>query len=198
MPDMPPYPVAESGPVGRRLPIPGRSWKDARRADMTRDEVEELFDRYGPLVLRRARAILGTEEEARDAMQDVFMKILEGSGPTDGPMAAWLARVTTNLCLNRVRDHGRRRELARLHLGHRAEGEEASAEDRLTVRHLLAETDERTARAAVCVHVDGMSYDEAADTLGVSKRTVANLLKRFREHADRLLVPLSSSGGEPR
>lgn len=153
---------------------------------MKREEVEEAFDRYGPLVYRRARAILGNEEEARDAMQDVFIKILRDGLPGDGPIAPWLSRVTANLCLNRIRDEKRRRELRVQHLS-KDEGVEAGNDRTILVRKLLSEVDERTGMAAICVHVDGMSYAEAADQLGVSKRTVLNLLQRFKERASQFL-----------
>ena len=47
------------------------------------------------------------------------------------------------------------------------------------MRTLLQEADEEQAKAAVYVYIDGMSQNEAADLLGVSRRTVGNLLDRF-------------------
>jgi DNA-directed RNA polymerase specialized sigma24 family protein len=41
-------------------------------------DVEALSRRYGPMVLRRCRRLLGDEQEALDACQDVFVRI--GSG----------------------------------------------------------------------------------------------------------------------
>ena len=42
--------------------------------------VERLYEKYGPMVLRRCRQLLGDEEEAMDVTQDVFVKLLQ-----DGP-----------------------------------------------------------------------------------------------------------------
>ena len=39
-------------------------------------DVENLYTRYGPMVLRRCRAMLRQEDEAADAMQDVFVRLL--------------------------------------------------------------------------------------------------------------------------
>ena len=115
---------------------------------MTRDEVEEAFSRYGPAVYRRARAILGNDEEARDVMQDVFIKILGGRLREAGPIAGWLSKVTTNMCLNRIRDAGRRRELVHQHFGE-DEPVEGSPEHRVLVRSVLARVDERAPQLAV-------------------------------------------------
>ena len=153
---------------------------------MRREEVEAAFERYGPMIYRRARSILGSEEEAADVVQDVFIKLLSGRLKTDGAVAGWLQTVTIHACLNHVRTHGRRRQLLAMH--HRKEEPMTNeTEQRVLVRKILGSIDARTAEAAVCVHVDGMSYDETSRHLGVSKRTVANLLSRFKKAAQELL-----------
>jgi RNA polymerase sigma-70 factor (ECF subfamily) len=53
------------------------------------------------------------------------------------------------------------------------------------LRRLLAEADEQQARAAIYVYLDGMSHEEAAAVLGVSKRTVGNLIDRFLAWANQ-------------
>ena len=51
--------------------------------------IETWYKRYGPLVLRRCRRLLGSDELAREAMQDVFVGIWAssagfGRGTTSG------------------------------------------------------------------------------------------------------------------
>ncbi|HWM85808.1 MAG TPA: sigma factor, partial [Kofleriaceae bacterium] len=41
-----------------------------------RIDTEEFYRRYGPMVLRRCRQLLHDDERARDAMHDVFVKLL--------------------------------------------------------------------------------------------------------------------------
>ena len=38
--------------------------------------VEALYRRYGPLVFRRARTLLGSDEAAWDVVQEVFIRAL--------------------------------------------------------------------------------------------------------------------------
>ena len=40
-------------------------------------DFSELYQKYAPMVLRRCRAILKDEEKALDAMQDVFLRVME-------------------------------------------------------------------------------------------------------------------------
>jgi hypothetical protein len=41
------------------------------------DNFRELYERFGPMVLRRCRYLLRDEDTALDAMQDVFVRVLE-------------------------------------------------------------------------------------------------------------------------
>lgn len=76
-------------------------------------DVAEVYRRHGRLVLRRARMLLGDEDEARETLQELFMSLIDNPGRFRGEssIVTFLYRVTTNLCLNRLRD---RRNRARL------------------------------------------------------------------------------------
>ncbi len=163
---------------------------------MKRDELEEAFVKYAPMILRRATSLLRQPEEAKDVMQDVFIRAMTERGGFEGrsEVSTWLYRITTNLCLNRLRDGSRRRELEALHLTPPdAPLDPGNPEQRILVQRLLAEADPSWSEAAVYVLIDGMSHDEAAALLGVSRRTVGNLLARFEEWARaRLKTHLTS------
>src|SRR5574341_1142847 len=71
-------------------------------------DVEALAERYGPMVLRRCRQLLHDEDEAMDASQDVFVRLLEHRGRLLARYpSSLLYRIATNVCLNRIRDRGR-------------------------------------------------------------------------------------------
>jgi len=73
-------------------------------ADGTPD-VEDLWNRYAPLVLRRCRQLLRDEDEALDVCQDVFVQLLRRRDDLDIRFPSSLVyRMATNLCLNRIRD----------------------------------------------------------------------------------------------
>ncbi len=158
---------------------------------MTRSEIDALYRRFGPLVFRRARTLLRSEDDAAEAVQEVFIRAFGGAERFDGRStpSTWLYQITTHYCLNRLRDAGRRQELWEENLGG-APVEEVLASDpaRLVLlKGLLAEAEPEEAAAAVYVFVDGMSHDEAAPLLGVSRRTVGNLLDRFLSAARKRL-----------
>lgn len=136
-----------------------------------------------PVVYRRARTILGNDEEARDAMQEAFLRLAR-SNPTP-PLLPWMYRVTTNLCLNQIR----RRKSHPVALDPDAvrklvdgvdDPERVSAQ---TVRALIAACDPLTQAIVVHLYFDGMSMEETASLVGRSRKTVGKRLARFKQRA---------------
>lgn len=80
----------------------------ARRDRMA--AMDQVVQRYGARLERHARGIVKDPQEARDAVQEVFIKAMREKRffQVDFEIRAWLFRVTTNLCYNVVRDKRRR------------------------------------------------------------------------------------------
>ncbi|MFF3665758.1 RNA polymerase sigma-70 factor [Microtetraspora malaysiensis] len=74
---------------------------------MTVDAVEE-FERHRSKLFGLAYRMLGSAEEAEDVVQDVFLRWHQASA-VESPWA-WLAKVATNLCVNRLTSARARRE----------------------------------------------------------------------------------------
>ncbi|WPB79109.1 RNA polymerase sigma factor [Archangium violaceum] len=157
---------------------------------MSRDDSQQislLFNQHGPRVYRRALRLLGNPADAEEATQEIFIRAFRAAGSfrQQSQMTTWLYQITTNYCLNLIRDRSRRTALHEEHVAPIADSDSRAAsvspDDLVLLRRLLAEADERQAAAAVYVFLDGMSHEEAASVLGVSKRTVGNLLERFQE-----------------
>jgi RNA polymerase sigma-70 factor (ECF subfamily) len=144
------------------------------------------------VVYRRCVRLLGDREAARDATQEVFVKLLREESSFDQGDGAvrWIYRVATHHCLNVRRD---RRRWARLSAGSADAGLEVAAQgaappaDRQLAREVLGRFDATTRAVAVGVLVTGMERDEIAGELGVSRRTVHRRLARFLAGARRLL-----------
>jgi RNA polymerase sigma factor (sigma-70 family) len=75
-------------------------------------DVDALYQKYGPMVLRRCRRILGDDDEALDVMQEVFVRVWTHRETLDVSYpSSLLFRIATNLSLNRLRDRKRRPSL---------------------------------------------------------------------------------------
>jgi RNA polymerase sigma-70 factor, ECF subfamily len=137
---------------------------------------QELYRRYGSLVYRRALRMLGDQQAARDACQEVFLRLLRSLPEFEqASPVTWLYKVTTNHCLNLIRDEQRRRELLAIHVAHAPDTQMPSS---LSV--LLRGFPEELREIAVYYFVDEMSQEKIAEILGISQRTVCNRLAVFR------------------
>jgi RNA polymerase sigma-70 factor (ECF subfamily) len=150
------------------------------------------------MVYRRALLLLGDPAEAEDATQEVFVRALKSLEKfrADSSVSTWLYRITTNYCLNQVRNRTTRQRLLERQVRDRAEEVPFEPANMIAIRRLLARADERQAKAAVYVYVDGLRREEVAELLGCSVRTVGNLLDRFNAWARQELE--QGEGAQPK
>ena len=152
-------------------------------------DVEALSRRYGPMVLRRCRRLLGDEDEALDACQDVFVRLLRHRERLDLRCpSSLLYRIATNVCLNRIRDRGRAPLVAGddLLLAIAAASEPgAQIEARLVLDWLFGRHPESTRTMAVLHYVDGLTLEEVASQTGLSVSGVRQRLRKLRAQIRR-------------
>jgi RNA polymerase sigma-70 factor (ECF subfamily) len=152
-------------------------------------DVAALSDRYGPMVLRRCRRLLRDEDEALDACQDVFVRVIERRHRLDGRYpSSLLYTMATHVCLNRIRDRARGgRSLAydvddeRLEAIACAEVPGAESEARMLLDWLFGRHPPSSRTIAVLHHVDGLTLEQVAVETGLSVSGVRKRLRRLRE-----------------
>ncbi|WP_437775118.1 RNA polymerase sigma factor [Sorangium sp. So ce1097] len=156
-------------------------------------DVERLYRAHGHHVLRRARALLGSEEESRDVLQEVFLSLVQSPGQFEhrSSPATWLYSATTHRCLNRIRD---RKNRARL-LGSGTPPSDVDApraEQTVQAARLLAELPDELAQAAIYHYIDESTHEEIAAIMGCSRRHVGDLLTRVKRWAEALEAPAAT------
>jgi len=145
-------------------------------------DIEEYYTRYGPMVLRRCRLLLGDEDRALDAMQEVFTRVLARKARLRNLFpSSLLFRISTNVCLNMIRDQRKHLSLEQEDLlSQIAVSDER--EERFVIRDTLDRIFKReklsTREIAVLHFVDGMTLKEVAREVGLSQSGVR---KRLRE-----------------
>ncbi len=152
-------------------------------------DVDAIYRRYAPLVYRRILRLFG-ESEAEEVLHEVFMKVIE-RGDTfrqESSPTTWLYRITTNHCLNRLRNTKRRGEL--LERGREelfpSGPREATQLDQVFWRELWHHVDAELLQIAVHCYVDGLSHLEIANMYGVSRRTIGNRLAELQRQVGAL------------
>ncbi len=150
---------------------------------------EEIVREHSARVYRLAYRLTGNTHDAEDLTQEVFVRVFRSlSSYTPGTFEGWLHRITTNLFL----DMARRRQRIRFEgLGddtaQRLRGDEPTPAQVFDDRHLdgdiqaalKALAPEYRAAVVLC-DIEGLSYEEIADTLGVKLGTVRSRIHRGR------------------
>ncbi|MFN7146242.1 MAG: RNA polymerase sigma factor [Myxococcota bacterium] len=160
----------------------------------TEAEIRDLYGRYAHVLHYRARAILGSDEDAADAVQETFARVLRHWDDFQGQASplTWMYQISTNYCLNRLRDrkgHARKHEERRDRIvgdGFTPAHDGAGLDD-ATVRALLEDADDETRRIVLHLFFDDMTREEAAARVGVSVPTLRKRLEAFFKRARRTL-----------
>jgi RNA polymerase sigma-70 factor (ECF subfamily) len=155
-----------------------------------RIDTEAYYRQYGPMVLRRCRYLLRDDERARDAMHDVFVKVLRYRDRLeDAAPSRLLYRIATNVCLNHIRSVRRRREVAADSIAEpKANGPdpESAVASRGALARLFGSEGESTLTMAILRYQDEMTFDEVAREVGLSASGVRRRLIGLRERLPEL------------
>src|SRR6266849_6345097 len=183
---------AGTGPADDR-----RLLEQIRRGDT--EGAAELFERYGPALLRFSDRLLSDRATAEEVTQEVFVKVISKAHQYDGraEVASWLFAIAANACRDRRRRE-RRAIVVPLEVvpepsdSQKREGIEGrmlERERRDAVRRALALLSEEQREALVLARYHGLPYAEIASVLGISVgavktrifRAVETLKARFSE-----------------
>jgi RNA polymerase sigma-70 factor, ECF subfamily len=166
-------PGGRVGPASGPLAAPG----EAREAGL----LEELYRRHAATVHARCRYLLRSEDGARDATQDVFVRALRALPELRAALSptAFLLRMATNHCLNlqRASRASWREEVLRVGRERTARGIEPDARE--LVRALLGAAAPEAQEIAVLYFVDELTQAEIAEATGRSLPTVRKRLREF-------------------
>lgn len=137
--------------------------------------------------MRRARYLLGSEDDAREVLHEVFLSLLDSPDQfaEKSQMTTWLYSVTTHGCLNRLRNERTRRRILAEKSPPPSEASLAdSPEHGVVLRQELARLPDELAEVAVYHYVDGMTHEEIAGVLKCSRRHVGDLIERVHERVN--------------
>ncbi|MEY2935070.1 MAG: hypothetical protein RL033_5819 [Pseudomonadota bacterium] len=156
----------------------------ASSAALSKLEVEELYARYGHLVLRRSHSILRHEALAHDALQTVFLKVIRhGSALREvKSQLGWLYTVTDNCCVDLMKRRRRDFSFENQPSCGRAQPP-PPVEARSTLSTLLSKLQPRERLVALLLYGDGLTQEEVSERLGWSRQTVNEKARLIRQLA---------------
>ena len=130
---------------------------------------EELVRRHQDAVFGLAVSMTRNREDAADMAQEAFIRAynkLEQYNP-EYSFRSWILRICSNLTKNMFRKRVRRRNTEEKHLEH-AEIEKSTTDpDFEALEEALAKLPAKLGSPLMLKYMEGLSYDEISDVLGV-------------------------------
>ncbi len=168
---------------------------------------EDVVSQHSARVYRLAYRLTGNPHDAEDLTQEVFVRVFRSlSTYTPGTFEGWLHRITTNLFLDQARRKAKIRFDA---LGDDADqrmpGLMPSPDSQMAdgmldddIEAALADLPPEFRAAVVLCDIEGLSYDEIADVLGVKLGTVRSRIHRGRKMLRSSLAHRAPAAGRMR
>jgi RNA polymerase sigma-70 factor (ECF subfamily) len=169
---------------------------------------EHLLRTYGGRLLAVTRRLLGNEEDARDAVQETFLRAFRSLGSFEGGslLSTWLHRIAVNTALMRLRSRKRKPEepIESLLPAFREDGhfserfqawteppddEAARREREVLVRQAIDRLPEHYRTVLLLRDIEELSTTDVAEQLGVTTNAVKLRLHRARQALRTLLAP---------
>jgi RNA polymerase sigma factor (sigma-70 family) len=175
--------------------------------DWTPPTWEEVVAQHSGRVYRLAYRLTGNPHDAEDLTQEVFVRVFRSlSSYTPGTFEGWLHRITTNLFLDQARRKSKIRfDALAEDADQRMPGRLPSPDSQVLdtyfdddVEAALASLPPDFRAAVVLCDVEGLSYDEIADVLGLKLGTVRSRIHRGRAMLRKALAHRAPKGGRLR
>jgi RNA polymerase sigma-70 factor (ECF subfamily) len=167
-----------------------------------------LVERHQRRAFAIALALVRDENDARELVQDAFLRVFKGLGSFQGGSSffTWLYRIITNLSIDLIRKPGRTttdRDESRLDTEDTQDLDlpflsrfEGSDPLELVRRREISQRLQGALDALPSYHravivmreLEGLSYEEMAQVMGVSKGTIMSRLFHARQKLQRALV----------
>lgn len=149
-------------------------------------EFKNLYTQYFPPSMRLGMSLLHDEDEARDVVQEVFLKLWESDIQIENP-AAFIIRAVRNASLSRINMlDTHERILQKMTLEPPPDNisiEEHNDEIVSAIRRLLTPREQQVVDK---IYSEGLSYKDTAENLRISvaavNKYIVSALKKLRNH----------------
>ena len=165
----------------------------------------QLYDEYYQRVYNLAYSVMRSQQEAEEVLQEAFVKAYLGlqNFKGDSSFYTWIYRITRNMAIDVKRKKARRIQTAfeepdysrvgaeqTVATGQTIDPEEAyqSKEALSKIQKALGQLKEEQRTVIILREIEGMSYDDIAQTCGLSNGTVMSRLFYARKALKQILI----------
>ncbi len=170
------------------------------------ESFEKLIERYQSKAYNIALRMIGNEEDAKDVIQDAFIKIYRSLHKFRGDSSfyTWIYRIVTNTCYDFIKKQNKRNNntISLTNYQNSLEGEVEDIKDERHQPDIIMDSKEDSTHILDCLHrlsydhktviilrdIQGFSYDEIAQILNCSEGTVKSRINRARISLKEIIV----------
>jgi RNA polymerase sigma-70 factor (ECF subfamily) len=149
-------------------------------------DLAELYKKYADWVYRKCLWYTNSPFDAQDLTHDVFSGIVHSYAKFEGRSSefSWIYRITVNTCITWLRKAYRSRDRFTT-CDEDTAGSEENAFDRISrtldLKKVLASIDDKTRIILILSSVEGLTQDEIADIMKISRRAVCKRLAQLQQ-----------------
>lgn len=177
--------------------------KKCKEGDISSFEL--LIESYQQKVYNIALRMLGSQEDASDVAQEVFIKIYKSISnfKEESSLSTWIYRIATNVCLDELRKRKKAKfvsidtpvQLEDGEVSMQMEDQGLQPDELVTQKELKEEVQKAISSlkddhkiVIILRDINGYSYEEIADILGCTLGTVKSRINRARNSLKDILL----------
>ena len=143
---------------------------------------EFIYDRYVPSVYRKCLLMTGSESDAQDLTQEIWIKVYFSLKKFrfESKFTTWLSKVTTNMCINYLNKMGKLNFLEDME--EIKNGSLPNINLSLDVTKLLSRLSITTKVLFTLKYVEGFSYEEIAEATGTGVSAIKMRIARAKKN----------------
>lgn len=153
-------------------------------------EFTRLVEKYKSTVYAVCYMFSDSRDELDDLFQEVLVKLWKGYGSfrEESDIRTWIYRVSLNCCLNLQKR--KKREAGHIPLSIDIDPFEGTSDRALQIRRLYARINRLglVDRALILLWLEGMSYAEIGEIIGISVKNVSFQLYRIKEELKKMTI----------
>jgi len=144
---------------------------------------KQLYEQYGFLIYRTCVRILRSEDDAKDALQSVFVKLIENYGAIKDPAKTvpWIFSAAKNHCFNMLRSRKKFVTAVETDELPSSDDFEKAIESREVIRLIFKSHGKKVRDAAYYTYVEHFDQREIQKVTGQSPATIRRNLSRFKK-----------------
>lgn len=176
-------------------------WLIERAQQQDESAFDQIVELYADKLYNYIVRMLGNSQDAEDVLQEVFLRAYQGLPQFDGraSLSTWLFRIATNLCIDHYRAQERRVKTVSIYRECADDSEDKNEEwefpDTQTpdpmqavldkelqevIERAVQELSPKLKTILLMYDVEGLSYEEIAQALGIKMGTVKSRLHLAR------------------